>query len=266
MPLPSFLTRKKPSPTPERRSAPPADDATAVQAARTRARRRLIGAAVLLAAGVVGFPIVFDTQPRPVSVDLPIELGAGVASAPAAPRSGRATGVVVADAPVDGEAAQPARPAPEAAAEVVEAPRPSPPVEAAPEPAARPAVAASAARPASAPAVRPEPAVTLARPLPPANAASAADAERAKALLAGASAPKAPRFVVQVGAFADAAALNQARTRADKTGMKTYTQVVDTSAGKRTRLRVGPFDSRDAADRAAAKLKSAGLPAAVLTL
>ncbi len=32
---------------------------------RRRARHRLIGAAVLVALGVIGFPILFDTQPRP---------------------------------------------------------------------------------------------------------------------------------------------------------------------------------------------------------
>ncbi|MCC9595762.1 MULTISPECIES: SPOR domain-containing protein [Rubrivivax] len=257
MPLPSFLKRK-PSPAPERRGAPPADGAD-VQVARTRARRRLIGAAVLLVAGVIGFPVVFDTQPRPVSVDVPIELRGSAASAPGVslpPRSARSSGVVIADSPVDEEpASAPAAPAP--------APAVEPKVEPAP-------AAAVPAKPASAPAVKPDAAATIAKPAsavaPKPTAAARADAERAKALLDGASAPKEVRFVVQIGAFADTAALNQARSRADKSGLKTYTQVVDTSAGKRTRLRVGPFDSREAADRAAAKLKAAGLPAAVLTL
>ena len=48
-----------------------ADD---VQVLRVRARRRLIGAAVLVAAGVVGFPLIFETQPRPIPVDLPIDI------------------------------------------------------------------------------------------------------------------------------------------------------------------------------------------------
>src|SRR3954470_11931893 len=46
----------------------------AVQQARTRARRRLIGAVVLLVIGVIGFPLVFETRPRPVPVDIPIEI------------------------------------------------------------------------------------------------------------------------------------------------------------------------------------------------
>src|SRR5262245_44802158 len=45
-----------------------------VQTARTRARRRLIGAAALLGVGVIGFPVLFETQPRPIAVDIPIEI------------------------------------------------------------------------------------------------------------------------------------------------------------------------------------------------
>ena len=42
---------------------------------------------------------------------------------------------------------------------------------------------------------------------------------------------------------------------------------MDTSAGKRIRVRVGPFASRDQAREAAEKIKSSGLPApSVLTL
>lgn len=46
----------------------------AVAAARSRARQRLIGATLLLAVGVLGFPLLFETQPRPIAVDIPIEI------------------------------------------------------------------------------------------------------------------------------------------------------------------------------------------------
>src|SRR3954468_6163928 len=58
-----------------------ADDAPAatvqpesVETLRRRARHRLIGAGVLVLVGVIGFPLLFDTQPRPISVDIPIEI------------------------------------------------------------------------------------------------------------------------------------------------------------------------------------------------
>ena len=46
----------------------------AVESARKRARQRLIGAVVLVITGVVVFPRVFETQPRPIPVDIPIEI------------------------------------------------------------------------------------------------------------------------------------------------------------------------------------------------
>ena len=45
-----------------------------VEVMRRRARHRLIGAALLVLLGVVGFPLVFDTQPRPVPIDTRIEI------------------------------------------------------------------------------------------------------------------------------------------------------------------------------------------------
>jgi len=56
---------------------PPAGSATqalSVEVLRKRARHRLIGASVLVLLGVVGFPLLFETQPRPVAVDIPIEI------------------------------------------------------------------------------------------------------------------------------------------------------------------------------------------------
>ena len=41
---------------------------------RRRARHRLIGAAVLVGLAIIGFPLLFDTQPRPVAVNAPITI------------------------------------------------------------------------------------------------------------------------------------------------------------------------------------------------
>ena len=48
--------------------------AESIEVMRRRARHRLIGAAMLVLLGVVGFPILFDTQPRPIPVDVTIEI------------------------------------------------------------------------------------------------------------------------------------------------------------------------------------------------
>jgi DedD protein len=219
-----------------------------VQRARTRARQRLIGAIVLLAIGIIGFPLVFETQPRPIPVDIPIEIPKKDALPP-----------LVAPPPTPASSA-----APVAVALPASRPRPATPAE--PKPAEEiitesrsEAGREFAPRAASAPA-----------PAKPADAASrsSADGERARALLEGrpASAADAQRFVVQVGAFADADAAREIRLKVEKLGLRTYTQIAQTPSGNRIRVRVGPFASRGEADAALAKAKTAGLDAVVLTL
>lgn len=240
------------------------DDAAAVEAARTRARRRLIGAGVLLAAGVIGFPMLFETQPRPLPMDTPIEIRPRdlAAAAPVAPstRPGAPEPAPDADAGVP----LPAAPAAPAATPPGE---PSAPAPHTTTPAATPAPVAA---PPAAPAAETQAVATAppATPPGPPPAPRTDDGARAQALLEGKAAPvpASGRFVVQVGAYSDDAALRSARQRVEKLGLKTYTQVVETDAGKRTRVRIGPYASRDEADAAAAKVKGAGLPANILAL
>lgn len=219
----------------------------AVQQARTRARRRLVGAGVLLLAGIVGFPLLFETQPRPIAVDIPIEIPRRDAVEPLALPAPRE-----AAAPAEPVRPEPAKPAPETAA--------APPAE-------QPTAHAPAAPPKNVAATRTAPAEPA-----PAARADTDEAARARALLEGRSAKRDPasaggeRYVVQVGAFADAASAGAMRKKVEKLGLKTYTQEVDTSAGKRIRVRTGPYGSREEADKALAKAKAAGLAAVVLTL
>jgi len=284
---------------------PVAEGLDAVQQLRLRARRRLIGAAVLVAAGVIAFPLVFETQPRPVPVDLPIEipkkdglppLNVPAATAPSASAERHAAvpaeqgaGIVnevpppVAEAVKQAETPrQEAHPEPrkEAAIKVEPKAEPKPeprkPADKAPEKPQDKSVAKPAERPAEKPAEKlaekPQD-KTHARPAQPERDA---DAARAQALLEGREPPKpadkkpdavaGARFIVQVGAFAEAKAAQDVRAKVEKLGLKTYTQAIETAEGKRIRVRVGPFASREEADRAAAKLRSGGLAGTVLTL
>lgn len=204
------------------------EDPQAVDAARVRARRRLIGAVVLLGIGVIAFPLLFETQPRSIPVDIAIEI----------PRKETAPPLVLPPMVASAKpASAPAAPA-TAKPETTVATKPEFTVETKAEPKTENKPAAQAA------------AVTE---LPPKAAASAVDAATG-------------RFVVQVGAFADAAGARGARAKVELLGLRTYTQAVETTNGTRTRVRIGPFGSREEADRAASKLKAAGMPAAVLTL
>jgi DedD protein len=213
-----------------------------IEAMRRRAKHRLIGASVLVLVGVVGFPLLFDTQPRPISVDIPIEI----------PDRNKVKPLPM-----------PA-PAPQAAPAVTQAPPPvaSAPVAAAPAPAPAPAASvAKAETPAPTPAPAPE-----AKPAPHPD-----DGSKALAILEGKPVANTPvegegRFVVQVGAFADVAKARETRVKVEHAGLKTYTQVVETKEGKRIRVRVGPFANKTEAEKAAEKVKGLDLPASVLTL
>lgn len=241
-----------------------------IETMRKRARHRLVGAAVLVLAGVVGFPILFDRQPRPISVDLPIDipdknkvkpLSGVVGSAPVAAAPTEPPIPSVASSQPPAPAAVSAPPAAQAAS------RPPTSDETVLTPAvASPTVASAEVTKRDVPNKVEPPAPVAAKP-----AAVAEDAAKAQALLDGKEPPKMAaaaegRFVVQVGAFSDAAKAREARLKVERAGLKTYTQVVETKDGRRTRVRVGPFADRAEADRAAAKIKKLELSAAVLAL
>lgn len=240
-----------------------ADAATAaasgqpVEAARAQARRRLVGAVVLLGAGVIAFPLLFETQPRPIPVDIPIQIPSRDGAVPLSMPASRPAALVA--------AASAATPAP--------APKVAPPAASLPaasaEPRVEPTRTTAPAKPAPAPAPAPVPVPIEAAPTPKAPASApkaAASAPKAAepAVRPGTEAPG--RFVVQVGAFAEATAVREARGKLEKLGLPSYTQAVQTASGTRTRVRLGPFGTREEADKAAAKAKTAGLAGTVLAL
>ena len=327
-----FRQRGQPQPEPTRgrgrknEPAAPGPQET-IDTLRRRARHRLIGAAVLVGLAIIGFPLLFDTQPRPVAVNAPITIPDKDKVAPlrtpdpvpaAASLGEREEMVSGAVAPRGGE-----RTASASAAAVAPARRASAEKPAAPTRDARPDAAAAdarakaeeaarlkaeeAARAKAAQAKREEEAkadqarrdddrsqaqtdaqakreeAARAKREQEARAkreselrAKREEAARARAVLEGRGTPSADkpaaadakggRFIVQVGAFADDSAVREARQKAERAGVKTYTQTVETSAGKRTRVRAGPFSSREDADKAAGALKKAGLGGSVLSL
>ncbi|MDO8774684.1 MAG: SPOR domain-containing protein [Burkholderiaceae bacterium] len=269
-----------------RKSNVPVDS---VETLRTRARQRLIGAAVLVVIGVVGFTLLFDTQPRPIPVDIEISIPdkdkterLGMPSATPAPA---VTAPSAAPVPVPA-------PAPAAAPNVQLSASLSPKEEllavkplaaevAKPEPKAEPKPEKKVEKQVEKPIEKkPEVAVAVkAEPKPVVKPAVVNDGAKAKAILEGkepvkesakaangAAADGAGRFVVQVGAFADGTKAHEVRVKLEKAGLKTYTNVAQTKEGARTRVRVGPFAKRDEAEKAAAKIKKLDLPAAILTL
>ncbi len=277
-----------------------------VDAMRKRALMRLIGSAVLVLGAVVGFPLLFDSQPRSVPVDIPIDIPdkAKVKPLPL-PAGAPLTTVPAPAARVEDTASlsgkeeivKPAKSADETPAKNTDK-SPMQPDNTA-QPAIRNIAPGSAATQAAIPATDDAARAKAAADKATADKAradkakadkvtsdkskadkskadkdkSALDASRAKALLDGKAAEAKPeaaaageRFIVQFGAFTDVAKSREVRQKVLKAGLKTYSQVAKTANGDLIRVRVGPFASRAEADKAAAKIKALNLPASVLTL
>lgn len=99
------------------------------------------------------------------------------------------------------------------------------------------------------------------------DAKEAKDAKAAKATRPDGDGEKTRRYVIQAGSFAEASAARDLGRRIGKLGLDSHEQRVETASGSaRTRVRLGPFNSKEEALRAAARLKAAGLNAAVLPL
>jgi DedD protein len=252
--------------------------AESVEVIRKRARHRLMGSVVLVLGAVVGLPLLFDSQPRPVAIDTPIvipdrnqisPLSATAGSAKtgaikeglaqdqviAAGQTGAAKSAVTNSAgldpheevvPKDSKAEAKLEPKSELKAEA----KPEPKSENKPEPKAEPKTESK------------NDSKLEAKP-------DAKEAAKAKALLDGKEAPKAGdavRSVVQVGAYADLAKAKEARAKLESAGFKTYTQEIDTKDGKRIRVRVGPFATKEEADKTAEKIRKLNLQTSVLKL
>lgn len=187
---------------------------------KLRARRRLIGAIVLVIAMVVVLPMVLDTEPGPVSQEITVRIPS--------PDAGAFTTKV----------APP--PAPRVAQSKAAKPQAEEKTAAAPE----------AIKEELKPAVRPE----TARPAKP-----AAKTVKPASKAAGG------QFVVQVIALADAEKAQRMQQQIAAAGIKSYTEIVKTVKGDVTRVRAGPFPTREAAEKARDQLKSLGMIGNVTT-
>jgi DedD protein len=256
--------------------------AESVEVIRKRARHRLMGSVILVLGAVVGLPLLFDSQPRPVAIDTPIVIPdrnqvAPLASPSAVVKPAAPSKEVVVEAADSAPVATGKSTVANVAAldpheEVVtkdtkNSGKPEAKLEPKPEP--KPEVKPEI-KTETKPETKPE---TKAEPKAAAKTDgkdAAKDGAKAKALLDGKEAPKsgdtAVRSVVQVGAFAEMAKVKEARAKLESAGFKTYTQDVETKDGKRTRVRIGPFASKEEADKAAEKIRKLNLQATVLKL
>lgn len=209
-----------------------------VRTLQKRGRRRLVGAIALVLLAVIVLPMVFDPEPKPnaplVNIRIPSE------------DSGKFT-------PKGGSPALP-----QAAESVPVKTPPDLPVQAVP-PAAPPAspapvASASPAKPVAETKEDSKPAKPTEKPL-------AKSAEKPSKAVENAvtSAPVGEQIVFQVGAFASADKVKAIVDQLKAAKLPHYTESVATSGGSVTRVRLGPFASKAAADKAMGRAKALGL-------
>lgn len=261
---------------------------------KKRARRRLVGAVAFAGLAAIVLPMVMDEEPkvpaqevqiRIPSLDQPAFEPGRLAAAPA----GKAA---PAPTPAQPELAAPPVPLPIPASppEVVKpavaekaTPKPveKPAEKAADKPATKAEAAAEKAA-ARAPAREPvkeaakETARDVGKDALKANARAADkaaekaaekpadDARRAAAILGDKAAPAttpaaAAPHVILIGAFANPANVKQLQSKLGEIGVKTYTEPLESPQGLKTRLRAGPFNNRDAAEKALERMKRIGV-------
>lgn len=256
MPLPSFFQRFLKGGVGQRPGAEPVSLSEAdVEAVRVRARRRLIGMAVLVGIGVIGFPWLFETKPRPMSMDVEVVQQGASAPVRTLPRGEvRAAVESVTEAPAAGSPEQESKQ-----------------TEATAEPKA--SVVARADKAASKAEVKAQPKsegkteakAEIKKVDAKAETKPAKPEAKAEAKPESKAADKV-RYIIQIGAFSDVPAAREVRLKAERAGLKTYTQVIGEGANKKIRVRLGPFEDKAAADKAMATLRKANLSGALLTL
>ena len=215
---------------------------------RKRARRRLIGAIALVTIVAVFLPMALDHEPKSVNQDISIRIPS--------PSSGAFTSkpVPVPDAksvakPASETPLQPAKPG-KAEAPKAAAPAAKPAAEVPRSPAAD-----TASAPPKKPAAEQPRAQAKAVAKPPAKSEPVPTA----ANLPQSAASGAGGYVVQVAALNDAAKAKQMQEQIAAAGVKSYTEVVPIVNGQVTRVRAGPFASRDEAEKIRDRLKGMGL-------
>ena len=257
-------------------------DADAQLLLKKRARRRLVGAIAFVLLAAVVLPMVMDAAPPLPTQEVQIRI------------PGQEQPVYLPPAAPAKEAAAPAEKAEAAAPPPIPS---SPAVKENALPAAvatTAAVAATAAlvttaasKPESKPPTKPAENVAdvakLAEHKPSEKVADKKDdskaekkvepkkteSDRAAAILGGKAAGTSPSssvsaatsagHVILIGAYANPGNVKVLRAKLDQIGVKTYTEALNSPQGNKTRLRAGPFTSKEAAEKALDKMKRIGV-------
>ncbi len=215
---------------------------------KKRARRRLVGAAALALLAAVVLPMVMDHEPRQPAQDVQITIpgrdGQGLAARVLTGKPA-ATPLPPATATRPAVKSDDAKPAEAGTAEAKSAARPEPVSEPKAEPKAEERTSAKPAdKPPGKPADKPAP--------------DKAEEARALAALAGAGAP-GESWGGGLGADKEGGRIKLLLSKIKQLGLPVFTENVDTPQGARTRVRAGPFKTREAADKARERIGRIGV-------
>jgi DedD protein len=281
-----------------------ATQAQSMEVLRQRVRHRLIGSAILVLIAVIGFPLIFDTQPRPVALDVAIDIPDKAhvatqtpptplnnATQPKAQTSDDAAIQGVAPIGQDAQSADSQNDSPKSKAQPLNA-----------SPSVNSNVASVVAAPAASDANSNH--IKDVSSISPSKSSKSLEKEQSASVKAGlapqevivssssnASKDSEPavkenvgvqnskdkkegeknksdsaRFVIQVGAFNDDLKVKEIRDKLEKASLHTFTQVVTVKESKKTRIRLGPFASKEEANHVLAKVHALGYNPSLITL
>lgn len=236
---------------------------------KKRARRRLVGAVFFASVVAIVLPLIMDNEPPRQVQDVEIRIPgqdekAFVPKFATAPveRPEPAAAPVRTEAPVD----MPVKPSARVISVDGEKPaasateKPVKPAEKPAEKVVEKPVEKVAEKAAEKSASKPEKPVEK----PPAKAE---DAKRAAAILAGGDnkpvAKGGSEYLVLIGAFSNEANVSNLKSKLAEQGIKTFSEALETPQGKKTRVRAGPFPTRDAAETALEKMQRIGVSGVV---
>ncbi|KMJ54243.1 hypothetical protein ACG97_03915 [Vogesella sp. EB] len=238
---------------------------------RKRARRRLVGAIVLVLVATTVLWNVLDALPEQEMKPEQVEISGLPASAPTpAPV---ALPPVVASAPQETDILATLPPEDSVLAPPPAAEASRPPAVAPVTPAVAPVAVVTpppAPKPAEPKPVTPkvadkkaEPVVAEKKAAP--DPAAILEGREAEAPRAATTAQTAEKYQVQLAALSDADKISALKQRLSAVGVAARFSKVQTSKGEVTRVRVGPFGSRAEADAALRKLERAGVSGIIVT-
>jgi DedD protein len=214
---------------------------------KRRARRRLVGAIALVTFVIIILPLLLDKEPAPSGTSLTVQIPKQDSgsfnsrfSPPAATEGKAGTPSVkpdVPDAKAEAPAGKSAANATSADTTTVKAPS-----------AGKSALTAEVS---AAPAVQGKIST-----LPVENKS---EEVRAQAAL------NDQAWVVALGSFSSAENVKQLQSKLSAAGLKSYTEALKTAKGEQTRVRAGPFASKEAADKAREQIAAMGLKPGTVT-